>query len=109
MTVPQQIMTIAAIVLGTVCTRALPFIIFPSGKEPPKYIKYLGKVLPCAVTGMLAVYCYKSVGVKEYPHGLPELIASALTVGLHLWKRNMLLSIAAGTICYMLLVQLVFI
>ena len=105
MTVPQQIITIAAIVLGTVCTRALPFIIFPSGKEPPKYIK----VLPCAVTGMLVVYCYKSVGIREYPHGLPELIASALTVGLHLWKRNMLLSIAAGTICYMLLVQLVFV
>ncbi len=109
MTLAEQIITIATVVLGTVCTRFLPFIIFPVGKETPKYIKYLGKVLPCAVTGLLAVYCFKSVSVTEFPFGIPELIASALTVGLHLWKRNMLLSIAAGTVCYMLLVQFVFV
>ncbi len=109
MTLAEQIITIAMVVLGTVCTRFLPFIIFPVGKETPKYIKYLGKVLPCAVTGLLAVYCFKSVSVTEFPFGIPELIASALTVGLHLWKRNMLLSIAAGTVCYMLLVQFVFV
>lgn len=108
MTISQQIITIGAVVIATLCTRFLPFIIFPAGKETPKYIKYLGKVLPCAVTGLLVVYCYKSVSVTSYPFGLPEFIAGALTAGLHFWKRNMLLSIAAGTICYMLLIRLVF-
>ena len=108
MTITQQIITIAAAALGTLCTRFLPFIIFPSGKETPKYIKYLGKVLPCAVTGLLAVYCYKSVSVTESPFGLPEFIAGALTAVLHVLKKNMLLSITAGTICYMLLVQFAF-
>lgn len=108
MTLPQQIITIAAVVLATLCTRFLPFIIFPAGKETPQYIKYLGKVLPCAVTGLLVVYCFKSVSAADYPFGIPELIAAVLTAGLHIWKKNMLLSIAAGTVCYMLLVQFVF-
>ena len=75
----------------------------------PKYIQYLGKVLPGAIFGMLIVYCLRSVSVTEYSWGLPELIAGAATVGIHLWKRSMLLSIAAGTVIYMLLVQFVFV
>ena len=82
MTIAQQIITIGAVTLGTLCTRFLPFIIFPAGKETPNYIKYLGKVLPCAVTGLLAIYCYKSVSVTSYPFGLPEFIAGGLTAGL---------------------------
>lgn len=87
MTIAQQIITIAAVTLGTLCTRFLPFIIFPAGKETPNYIKYLGKVLPCAVTGLLVIYCYKSVSVTSYPFGLPEFIAGGLTAGLHFRKK----------------------
>lgn len=108
MTLTQQIITIAVAVLATVLTRFLPFIIFPAGKETPKYIKYLGKVLPAAVFGLLAVYCLKDVNILSFPHGLPELIAITVVVLLHLFKRQMFLSIAGGTVCYMLLVQLVF-
>lgn len=93
---------------GTMLTRFLPFLLFPAGKPTPKFVKYLGKVLPAAVFGLLIVYCLKDVSVFAGSHGIPELISIALVVGLHLWKRQMLLSIAGGTICYMLLVQLVF-
>lgn len=108
MTFTEQIMTVAIIVLATMLTRFLPFILFPAGKPTPKYIQYLGKVLPAAVFGLLVVYCLKDVSIFSGSHGLPELIAIAVVVLLHLWKRQMLLSIAGGTICYMLLVQLVF-
>jgi len=108
MTVQQQLITIGLCVLGTMLTRFLPFILFPAGKPTPKFIQYLGKALPGAVFGMLVVYCLKNVSLLSGSHGLPELIAIAIVVGLHLWKRQMLLSIAGGTIAYMLLVQLVF-
>jgi branched-subunit amino acid transport protein AzlD len=108
MTIPQQIITIAICVLGTMLTRFLPFLVFSSKKPTPKYIVYLGNALPCAVFGMLVVYCLKNVSILSGTHGLPELLAIAVTAGLHLWKKNMLLSIAGGTIVYMLLVQLVF-
>ena len=96
------------VVLGTMTTRFLPFIIFPAGKPVPKYVGYLGKALPAAVFGLLVIYCLKDVSIFTGSHGIPELISIAVVVGLHLWKRNMLFSIAGGTVCYMLLVQLVF-
>ena len=108
MLVTQQIITIAMVVLATMLTRFLPFIVFPSGKSTPKYIQYLGKVLPAAVFGLLVIYCLKNVDVMTGSRGLPELISIAVVTRLHLWKRNMLISIAGGTLCYMLLVQLVF-
>lgn len=108
MSVLQQMITIALVVLGTMTTRFLPFIVFPSGRPTPKYVQYIGKVLPGAVFGLLVVYCLKNVSVFTGSHGLPELIAIAAVVALHLWKRQMLLSIAGGTVYYMLLVQLVF-
>lgn len=108
MTVTQQIITIAMVIIATMLTRFLPFIIFPGGKRTPKYIQYLGKVLPSAVFGLLIIYCFKNVSIFSGNHGIPELIAVGVVVLLHLWKRQMLLSIAGGTICYMVLVQLVF-
>lgn len=108
MSVTQQIITIAAVIAGTMVTRFLPFIVFPSGKKTPKYVQYLGKVLPAAVFGLLVIYCLRNVDVLHGSHGIPELISIAVVVVLHLWKRQMLLSIAGGTVCYMLLVQLVF-
>ena len=104
----EQVITIAAVVLGTMLTRFLPFLLFPAGKATPRYVQYLGKALPGAVFGLLVVYCLKNVSLLSGSHGLPELIAILVVAGLHLWKRQMLLSIAGGTICYMLLVQLVF-
>lgn len=108
MTTAQQIITIAMAVLATTLTRFLPFIIFPAGKDAPKFIKYLGKVLPAAVFGFLVVYCLKNVAILGGSHGIPEFIAVAVVVALHLWKRQMLLSILGGTVVYMLLIQLVF-
>ncbi len=108
MNLTQQIITILMIILGTMLTRFLPFFIFPAGKPTPKYIQYLGNVLPPAVFGLLIVYCLKHVSIFSGSHGLPELISIVAVIGLHLWKRQMLISIAGGTICYMLLVQFVF-
>lgn len=108
MTTTQHIITIAAVVAGTVLTRFLPFVVFREGRPTPKYIQYLGKVLPSAVFALLVVYCLKDVSFVSGNHGLPEIIAIAVTAGLHLWKKQMLISIAGGTICYMLLVHFVF-
>ncbi len=108
MSITEQIITILMVVLGTMVTRFLPFLAFPSGKPTPKYVRYLGKVLPAAVFGLLVVYCLKDVSLFAGSHGIPELISISVVILLHLWKRQMLLSIAGGTICYMLLVQLVF-
>ncbi|MEH7378805.1 branched-chain amino acid transporter permease [Neobacillus drentensis] len=105
MSLTQQIITIAMVVLGTVLTRFLPFIVFPSGKPTPQYVQYLGKVLPAAVIGLLVIYCFKDVSLVSGSHGLPELIGVVVVALLHLWKKNMLLSIAGGTIVYMILVQ----
>jgi len=96
------------IMLVTMATRFLPFLLFGGKKQPPKVITYLGKVLPCAIMGMLVVYCLKDVRPLAYPYGIPELLGIALVALLHVWKRNSLLSIGAGTVAYMLLVQLVF-
>jgi len=108
MTTAQVFLTILTVSLATALTRFLPFIVFPAGKQTPKFIQYLGKVLPSAVFGLLVVYCLKHVSLFSGSHGLPEAIAIAVTAALHLWKRQMLVSIAGGTLCYMLLVQLVF-
>lgn len=108
MTFTQQLITIGMVVLGTVLMRFLPFLLFPPEKPTPKYIQYLGAVLPSAVFGLLVVYCLKNVSLFTGNHAIPEIISIAAVVGLHVWKRQMLLSIAGGTLCYMLLVQIVF-
>lgn len=84
-------------------TRFLPFAVFNSRRPTPQYIRYLGKALPSAVFGMLVIYCLKNVSFVTGSHGLPELISILVTMGLHKWKRQMILSIVGGTICYMLL------
>lgn len=108
MTISEQIITIALCVGGTMLTGFLPFLIFSSKKPTPRYIQYLGKALPCAIFGMLVVYCLKNVSVFSENHGIPEVIAIAVTAGLHQWKGQMLLSLAGGTISYMMLLQMVF-
>lgn len=108
MTLTQQIITVALCALGTMITRFLPFIVFRSDKPTPKYIQYIGNALPPAIFGMLVIYCLKDVSLLGGSHGIPEAIAIVAVIALHLWKRNMLFSIAGGTVCYMLLVQFVF-
>lgn len=108
MTITQQILTIAICALGTMATRFLPFLIFREGRPTPALITYLGKALPAAIFGMLVVYSLKDVSLLSGSHGLPQAIAIIVTVALHLWKRQMLVSIAGGTVCYMLVIQLVF-
>ncbi|PWM40408.1 MAG: branched-chain amino acid transporter AzlD [Clostridiales bacterium] len=108
MTLSQQMITIGMVILGTMITRFLPFLLFPAGRPTPKFIQYLGNMLPAAALGMLVIYCLKDVRLLQGNHGLPELISIAVVAGLHCWKRKMLLSIAAGTVCYMLLIQFVF-
>lgn len=107
MTTPERIITIAVVVLGTMTTRFLPFLIFPQGKTPPPYIRYLGTVLPYAVIGLLVVFCLKDVPTGG-TYGIPEAIAILAVAALHLWKKNILLSIAGGTVLYMVLIQTCF-
>jgi len=99
------IVAVVALVMATL--RFLPFFIFNSEETPP-IIVYLSRVLPCAIMGMLVIYCLKGVSVISFPHGIPEAIAMAFVALSYIWKRNTLASIALGTVLYMFLVQVVF-
>jgi len=99
---------IAVIALVTAALRFLPFWIFRENRKTPPLIAYLGQVLPFAIMGMLVVYCLKDISFRSAPYGIPEFIGCTVVAALHIWKRNTLLSIGAGTVCYMLLVQFIF-
>lgn len=103
----ESFVTIGVIALGTILTRALPFICFPNESKTPKYILYLGKVLPYPAIGLLIVYCLKNVSFLTSPYGIPEGIAVLCVVLLHLWKENTLLSIGGGTAVYMILLKII--
>ena len=104
----HAVLTIAVCALVTATLRFLPFLIFGENRKTPEVIAYLGRVLPFAIMGMLVVYCLKDVIFLSEPFGIPEAIGCVAVAGLHVWKRNTLLRIGAGTVIYMLLVQLVF-
>lgn len=109
MTTLQMGITMAMCTAATMLTRFLPFLIFSSkDQQPPEMVRYLGRVLPAAIFGMLIVYCLKGVTPFAGSHGIPEAMAIAATIALHKWKHQTLVSIAGGTVCYVLLVQLVF-
>lgn len=108
LTVTQTLVTIAAIALGAQISRWLPFAAFSGKKELPEFIKYLGRVLPPALMGLLVVYCFKNTPILTENHGLPELIATAVVIGTYAWKENFLISVGGGTAVYMILVQFVF-
>ncbi len=110
MTLLQQAVTIGAAVAATLLTRYLPYILFPAGKKTPEYIAYLGKYLAPAVFGLLIVYCLRNISFTPgETFGIPEGIAVAVTAGSFLRRKNMMLSMAAGTISYMILIQAVFV
>ena len=104
----HDILLVAVVALVTAFLRFLPFLIFGENRTTPPLITYLGQVLPFAIMGMLVVYCLKGITPTAAPYGIPEAIGCAVVALLHIWKRNTLLSIGAGTVCYMLLVQFVF-
>ncbi len=108
MTPVQEILTVAAVVAGTMATRFLPFLLFSRGKTPA-FVRYLGTMLPSAVFAMLVVYSLKDTTILTGTHGMPELLASLATILVHLWRRQMMLSIGLGTVLYMVLVQMVFV
>lgn len=99
---------IAVAALVTIGLRFLPFLIFGENRQTPPLVAHLGQVLPYAIMAMLVVYCLKDVSFASAPFGIPEAIGCAVVAGLHIWKRSTLLSIGAGTLCYMLLVQFIF-
>lgn len=105
MTLSQQILTIGIMAVGVMITRFLPFTVFPSEDKTPDFVCYLGRFLPSAVFGMLVVYSIKDVSFLSGYYGVPELTGIASTVVLHVWRRNMLVSIAGGTLVYLLLVN----
>ncbi len=108
MSVTESIVTIALVVIATMLTRFLPFMLFPAGRKAPTVIRYLGQVLPTAVIAMLVIYCLKDA-VFSARHALPELIAIAFIVVLHKLFHSMMISVVGGTVGYMLLMQHVFV
>ncbi|MFZ7173724.1 branched-chain amino acid transporter permease [[Pasteurella] aerogenes] len=109
MTFLEQIMTIAVAVGAVQLSRLLPFWVFPANRPIPEYIRYLGKVLPAAMFGMLVIYCYKNIDLTGGYFGLPDFIAGFVVLVLHFWQKNMFLSMIVGTGLYMFLVQQVFV
>ena len=107
-TAAQALIIVAILALGTAVTRFLPFVFFRNADAVPPYVQYLGKLLPSAAISLLVVYALRYVSLTAAPHGIPEAIGILVVVVLHIWKKNTLLSIAVGTVSYMLLVQLVF-
>ena len=103
---PVLLIAVAAVV--TALLRFLPFWVFGENRTTPQWLLRMGRLLPYAIMGMLVVYCLKDVTLTTAPFGLPEFLGCAIVAGLHIWKRNTLLSIGGGTLCYMLLIQLVF-
>lgn len=104
----QSLIIVAMVALATQITRWTPFLVFSGSRKLPRVVEDLGRLLPPAMMGLLVVYCFKNVSWLSGSHGAPELLATAAVVGLHLWKKNVLLSIAGGTALYMVLLQAVF-
>ncbi len=97
--------TVALSALTTAAIRFAPFLLFPNGRKVPAFVQWLGKQLPRAVMAMLVVYCLKAVSFTEACNWLPALLGIAVTAAVHLWKKQMILSISAGTITYMVLLR----
>lgn len=104
----HSILIIAVCALTTMGIRFFPFLVFGKNRKVPDLVNYLGQVLPCAIMAVLVVYCLRGITLFSGNHGIPELIAAAVVIGLHVWKKNTLISIGCGTAVYMLLIHLIF-
>lgn len=100
-----SVLIIGVIALITAILRFLPFLIFDGRRPIPKIIRYLGSVLPYSVIAMLVIYCLKDTSFVDFSGWLPSAISVSAVIILHIWKRNTLLSIIGGTLCYMLLIR----
>lgn len=105
----HSVVLVGVCALVTAVLRFIPFLVFGGNRKTPEFITYLGKVLPFAIMGMLVIFCLKNVTLTAYPHGIPELIGVFTVAGLHIWKRNTLLSIVVGTVVYILLANFIFV
>lgn len=105
--IPESFIFFGLIAITTMLTRILPFLVFPENKKVPKYITYLGEVLPYTIIAMMVIYCIKDVSFVRAPFGVAEVISIGVLGALHFWKKNTLLSIGVGTILYMILTQFV--
>lgn len=104
----QTFRIVLTVALVTAAIRFVPFLVFNGKRKTPELVIYLAGVLPCAIMGMLVVFCLKNVSLVKAPHGIPELLGCLVTAGLYVWRKNTLLSVVGGTAVYMLLVQAVF-
>ena len=109
LTTAEILLTVAAVTIGVQLMRWVPFAIFPEGREVPAAMTLLSKVLPAAMMGMLVVYCFRNITLWEYPFGIPEIISAAVVLALHYRIGNCILSIVAGTVCYMMMQQYIFV
>ncbi len=105
----ELLITALVIAAATLIIRFLPFEIIRKSIAERKYIKFLGDMMPYSMIALLVIYCLKDVNLIKYPYGIPELISIAIIIILHIFKRNVIISIGAGTIIYMFLVQAVFV
>ena len=106
MTTVQIGVTVDLVALTTAAIRFAPFLLFPNGKKVPDFVQWLGKQLPRAVMAMLVIYCLKDVSFSQAADWIPALVGVAVTAAVHVWKKQMILSISAGTIIYMVLLRL---
>ena len=104
--IAKSIAQIAVMVAVTIPLRLLPFWIFPPEKKIPAWVEFIGRVLPYSISAILVIYCLKDISFAKVPFGAPDLIAAAVTAILHICKKNMLLSVGVGTLCYMLLIRI---
>jgi len=100
-----SVVMIALVAAITLALRGAPFVLFGGRKSTPKFITYLGGVLPPAIIAALVVYCLRSTDFTASPYGLPGLISVAAVAAVHAWKKNTLLSILGGTVLYMTLIR----
>ncbi|MCF0133060.1 MAG: AzlD domain-containing protein [Blautia sp.] len=104
---PNTLIIILVVALVTAGLRFAPFLIFGRKQQTPPYITYLSSVLPYSIMAMLVVYCLRMIDFFSGSRGIPEIISCVFVCALHIWKRNTLLSIAVGTVFYMVLIQFI--
>lgn len=87
--------------LLTYLARAIPFLLFARRTGPlPTWVERFGAVASPVIIAALVVYSYTGLKWRTpWPY-----LAGALTVAVHLWRRNPLVSILSGTALYMVLV-----
>ncbi|MEU7484756.1 AzlD domain-containing protein [Streptomyces sp. NPDC042319] len=106
---PDTSYAVVAILVTAAVTwslRALPFAVLAPLRASTT-VQYLSTRMPVGVMVILVVYCLRDLPVTQ-SRAMAPLAALAVTIGLHLWRRNALLSILAGTAVHVALASTVF-